>query len=331
MTLTSNISCRHYHLHVESRVYPSDEHIRQSTGVERVRLEKLRQSAATISIWSNYLSDITYVHTPAMSLIQLICYLGGLAGLWLGVSVMTVSGWIASLYPLMQKCSYRQRYIWLSCRQHVKGLLGRLQKSSRADYDAAECSYVKQTFLPNETNLFGDEMIGANRLQENLDEDQEIDFDDLARDVNVPDAIPTDQIAVCDNYGRGLNLDDQTLDNLKTVVATSTNILDGKDIVNNTMSTMSTTTTTVVTHPTTGTVTSHFTVAGRPNTLTGRRSVYWSNYSSMSTSSDDISLISSCTTSTTASGMPILPSRRMSLCNTLLSNMTVGKFTNYKV
>ncbi|OTF69239.1 hypothetical protein BLA29_010190, partial [Euroglyphus maynei] len=91
-----------------------------ATGVERIRLKRLRQSAATISIWSNYLSDITYVHTPAMSLIQLICYLGGLAGLWLGVSVMTVSGWLAQLYPFMQKWNYKQRYILCTARQNIR-------------------------------------------------------------------------------------------------------------------------------------------------------------------------------------------------------------------
>lgn len=105
---------------MESRIYPSDEHIKQATGVERIRLKRLRQNAATISIWSNYLSDITYVHTPAMSLIQLICYLGGLAGLWLGVSVMTVSGWLAQLYPFMQKWNYKQRYILLTARQNIR-------------------------------------------------------------------------------------------------------------------------------------------------------------------------------------------------------------------
>lgn len=55
-----------------------------------------------------------------MSLIQLICYLGGLAGLWLGVSVMTVSGWLAQLYPFMQKWNYKQRYILLTARQNIR-------------------------------------------------------------------------------------------------------------------------------------------------------------------------------------------------------------------
>lgn len=343
MLLTDNV--RHYHLHVESRVYPSDEHIRQSTGVERLRLEKLRQSAATISIWSNYLSDITYVHTPAMSLIQLICYLGGLAGLWLGVSVMTVSGWIASLYPLMQKCSYRQRYIWLNCRHHVKGMLGRLQKASRTDYDAAECSYMKQTFLPSEACLVDDATLGGgnHRLQEHVDEDQEIDFgdsliDDLGGEVSVADAIASEQGQACDaTFARARKLGNEALDkvvNSVVVVASSTtNVNSVNSSVVGSIATTTTTTTSMAHASTTGTVTSHFAHTGRPNTLAGRRSVYWSNYSSMSTSSDDISLISSCTTSTTASGMPILPTagRRMSLCNTLLSNMTVGKFANYKV
>lgn len=55
-----------------------------------------------------------------MSLIQLICYLGGLAGLWLGVSVMTVSGWLAQLYPFLQKWNIKQRFILLSAKRNLK-------------------------------------------------------------------------------------------------------------------------------------------------------------------------------------------------------------------
>ncbi|KPM03146.1 amiloride-sensitive cation channel 5-like protein [Sarcoptes scabiei] len=153
-TCKSDCIDRHYHVHVESRVYPSMEQIKQATGVERLRLKQLRQNAATISIWSNYLSDITYVHTPAMSLIQLICYLGGLAGLWLGVSVMTVSGWVAQLYPFMQKWNYKQRYILLTARQNLKYLYESFRRRRRysrresllPDYektsDKGDCCYA---------------------------------------------------------------------------------------------------------------------------------------------------------------------------------------------
>lgn len=55
-----------------------------------------------------------------MSLIQLICYLGGLAGLWLGVSVMTVSGWLAQLYPFLQKWNRKQRFILLSAKRNLR-------------------------------------------------------------------------------------------------------------------------------------------------------------------------------------------------------------------
>jgi hypothetical protein len=80
----------------------------------------MRKSAATVNIWSNYLSDVTYVHTPAMSLIQLVCYLGGLAGLWLGVSVMTVSGWLAQLYPFVRKFNGKQKHLFFHCKRHLQ-------------------------------------------------------------------------------------------------------------------------------------------------------------------------------------------------------------------
>ncbi|CAG2111885.1 unnamed protein product, partial [Medioppia subpectinata] len=110
---------RHYHIEVENRAYPSDQQISRAISSDQERLLNMRQNAATINIWSNYLSDVTYVHTPAMSLIQLVCYLGGLAGLWLGVSVMTVSGWLAQLYPLFQKWKGKQSHIFLHCKRHL--------------------------------------------------------------------------------------------------------------------------------------------------------------------------------------------------------------------
>ena len=100
-------------------------------GEDKDRLLNLRNTAATINIWSNYLSDVTYVHTPAMSLIQLVCYLGGLAGLWLGVSVMTVSGWLAQLYPFLQKWNSRQKHFLLHCKRHLP--LANIKKISPDD------------------------------------------------------------------------------------------------------------------------------------------------------------------------------------------------------
>ena len=71
---------RHYHLQVESRVFPTQAQIDNTIGNEKDNLIKMRINSAVINIWSDYQSDVTYIHTPSMSLIQLVCYLGGLAG-----------------------------------------------------------------------------------------------------------------------------------------------------------------------------------------------------------------------------------------------------------
>lgn len=252
---------RHYHLHVESRVYPSDEHIRQAAGVERARLERLRQSAATISIWSNYLSDITYVHTPAMSLIQLICYLGGLAGLWLGVSVMTVSGWLAQLYPFLQKWNCKRKYILLACRRHLKCLLDSLRQRHQAGHSlyrkTASRDYASQSFLDQAASASTDVLSEA-----------------------YSEAAHSAQSSLLESFPGGNPHYDPSAPPAGPTPA-----------------------------------------ASRPGPECAarcgvRRQAYWSNYSSMSTSSDDISLISSSTNSTSASGSGsagVL--RRMSLCN----------------
>ena len=87
-----------------------------------------------------------------MSLIQLICYLGGLAGLWLGVSVMTVSGWLTQLYPFMQKWKVKQRFILLSVTRNMKYILDSAKNfadkhRSNGGYQQAKVSITAN--LPN--------------------------------------------------------------------------------------------------------------------------------------------------------------------------------------
>lgn len=303
---------------MESRVYPSDEQIKQATGVERIRLERLRQSAATISIWSNYLSDITYVHTPAMSLIQLICYLGGLAGLWLGVSVMTVSGWLAQLYPFMQKWNYKQRYVMLTCRRNLKYLFESLR--NRYQYEKTPngngsidhcCGYVQQQSSVDSTSSSS----GPESLQDQFSPGPQsrAHFDAFPLDSGF-DSTASDSSSASESSKEGSILEPESGKEEKGEV-------DVREVA-----------------PTTspGIATDR-----NPNrhpliSAAARRAVYWSNYSSMSTSSDDISLISSSTSSTIVSttghsGGPTNTSvlRRLSLACTNATTPPISNLAKY--
>ncbi|KAI2810834.1 hypothetical protein BLOT_002000 [Blomia tropicalis] len=353
-TCKSDCIDRHYHLHAESRVYPSDDQIRQATGVEKVRLERLRSTAATISIWSNYLSDITYVHTPAMSLIQLICYLGGLAGLWLGVSVMTVSGWLAQLYPFMQKWKVKQRFIVLSATRNTKHFLDSVKNFTDRKRMNDGYQQARQVSVEVGSSTNGDGSCLSMTT---------------TKDIGTP---LTTSVVSTPEHHRYINQYHKTIGKLmkqSSITSTTTDIDSGLSIESKTYHDPDDTNSedlleeetpengrmiefgdmpiTIIKNQRRRHSMAPSLFGGSTNTTTNdhqhktnqdnshknhrwamaRRSVYWSNYSSMSTSSDDLSLISNTTSSTITNGSmtgvaaaTTSALRRMSLVNSKFSS-----------
>nr|XP_027206111.1 uncharacterized protein LOC113799642 [Dermatophagoides pteronyssinus] len=400
-TCKSDCIDRHYHLHVESRVYPSDEQIKQATGVERIRLKRLRQSAATISIWSNYLSDITYVHTPAMSLIQLICYLGGLAGLWLGVSVMTVSGWLAQLYPFMQKWNYKQRYILLTARQNMRYFYDSFRfrqaaESKLPDYHKTsmveDCCYNPNSktccLLDNHQNSccsddsgcfdLNDKRIhqyhpisrSSSRMVKELHHQKSSSSSTSESATDTPSHImhksssqtendeceteailrmeeenifnqsnhQLDQSSPSSNKSSTLDLNGHQLQSSINIGKNVSNMNHNRAFINDSNSNNDTASGNDTNNRNQQQHQQNYNqIRSHPHTI-ARRAVYWSNYSSMSTSSDDLSLISSSTNSTNISNSGISVSgnggvnastilRRLSLINS--PNPAISNLAKY--
>ena len=50
---------------------------------------------------------------------ELLIIINTISGLWLGVSVMTVSGWLAQVFPILRKWNQNQRHVILQCQKHL--------------------------------------------------------------------------------------------------------------------------------------------------------------------------------------------------------------------
>ena len=209
---------------------------------------------------------------------------------------MTVSGWLAQLYPFLQKWNYKRRYILLTCRRHIKYVFKSIRRSRQNGAEPSympkspirNCCYMRQSYMTNEKVPSGPEPIVTSE--------------------SLPESYtPLDSENGNNAKSRllaGFGRTDSGYDELSSISIDARNSL-GQSAPTNTNTTAAAS---MECMPTGATTT---------NTVASRRMAYWSNYSSMSTSSDDISLISSSTNSTNASVASTSASllRRMSLCN----------------
>ena len=70
---------------------------------------------AHINLIRRFSGDVTYNHTPQMPFIEFICYVGSLASLWLGLSVLAIYDYLTKILVLVYY--YYQR---LKTRQKTK-------------------------------------------------------------------------------------------------------------------------------------------------------------------------------------------------------------------
>lgn len=93
----TNCVDRHYQARISKQRYPSDARLDGTADTQEfARLMSLRFTKTIIRFYQESLSDVTFEHRPAMTLVTLVCSLGGLGGIWLGISVLTVSNWLIS-------------------------------------------------------------------------------------------------------------------------------------------------------------------------------------------------------------------------------------------
>lgn len=96
-----------YDFDVEETSHPSDRDIEKAIGSEKSSLELRKRRFATINLIRKFSGDVTYNHSPQMPFIEFICYVGSLASLWLGLSVLTIYDYSTKLLILFIHKYYR--------------------------------------------------------------------------------------------------------------------------------------------------------------------------------------------------------------------------------
>lgn len=74
----------------------------------RPHFKKKRVGSAHISLIRKFSGDVTYTHSPQMPFIEFICYVGSLAGLWLGLSVITIYEYSTRLFVFLLRINCKR-------------------------------------------------------------------------------------------------------------------------------------------------------------------------------------------------------------------------------
>ena len=92
-----------YNFEVEETVNPSENDIKRASPTVKPFLISKRKRHATINLIRRFSGDVTYTHTPQMPFIEFICYIGSLASLWLGISVLAIYNTLTKLIKMAYK------------------------------------------------------------------------------------------------------------------------------------------------------------------------------------------------------------------------------------
>ena len=90
-----------YDFDVEETAHPSDSRIERANSKEKPALQLRKMRFSSINLIRRFSGDVTYNHSPQMPFIEFICYVGSLASLWLGLSVLTIYDYMTKLLVLL--------------------------------------------------------------------------------------------------------------------------------------------------------------------------------------------------------------------------------------
>ncbi len=96
-----------YDFDVEETAYPSDRDIERAFHSEKPTLKLRKMENANINLIRRFSGDVTYNHSPQMPFIEFICYIGSLASLWLGLSVLTIYDYLTKLLIFILRNYYK--------------------------------------------------------------------------------------------------------------------------------------------------------------------------------------------------------------------------------
>jgi hypothetical protein len=78
-------------------------HAMDAINYEKPALKLRKMPFSDINLIRRFSGDVTYNHSPQMPFIEFICYVGSLASLWLGLSVLTIYDYMTKFLLLMYR------------------------------------------------------------------------------------------------------------------------------------------------------------------------------------------------------------------------------------
>jgi hypothetical protein len=92
-----------YDFDTEEDVYPTESELNEADEEEKEKLRRFHNFTAQIRLWRKVSGDTIYEHKAQLPLIQLFSFVGGLASLWLGISIIAFYDILVKVVTIIYK------------------------------------------------------------------------------------------------------------------------------------------------------------------------------------------------------------------------------------
>jgi hypothetical protein len=92
-----------YDFDTEEDVYPTESELHEADPEEKEKLRRFQNFTAQIRLWRKVSGDTIYEHKAELPLIQLFSFVGGLASLWLGISIIAFYDILVKVVTIIYK------------------------------------------------------------------------------------------------------------------------------------------------------------------------------------------------------------------------------------